>query len=211
MAAFILFIIICIGLYFLHLYMKKESERDDHYGELAKFFSERELGLIQNNRYTKEHHADVIRRFFKEHPDKLAEAEKLYKKKLEGKHHAQEAWKKEFIMNRILAYDYEDMLFQIFSDNAMLDTNGKWYSLFIDKNHLLQRISEIKNIEIDEAQRIIEMLVEHCVLCKVDEEYNLSSLLQDSNDNPSMIRWNIVSDTDMNFDKWMKVHGNNNN
>ena len=50
MAAFVLFIIICIGLYFLHLYMKKYIETNDHYRELAKFFSERELGIIKDNR-----------------------------------------------------------------------------------------------------------------------------------------------------------------
>lgn len=207
MAAFVLFIIICIGLYFLHLYMKKYIETNDHYRELAKFFSERELGIIKDNRYTKENHVDVIRRFFKEHPDKLVEAEKLYKKKKERAHYARESWKKEFIMQRIFAYDYEEMLFQIFSDHAILDEMGKWHSQHIDKNHLLQRISEIKNIEIDEAQRMVDTLIEHCVLCNVGEDYFLSSLLEESDDNQAMIRWNIVSDTDMNLDKWMKAHG----
>lgn len=209
-AAVILFIIICIGLYFLHLYMKKYTETNEHYRELAKFFSERELGIIKDNRYTKENHVDVIRRFFKEHPDKLAEAEKLYKKKRENAHHAREAWKKRYILQRIFAYDYEEMLFQIFSDHAILDEMGKWHSQDIDKNHLLQRISEIKNIEIDEAQRMVDTLVEHSVLCNVGEDYFLSSLLQESDDNQAMIRWNIVSDTDMNLDKWMKAHGCNN-
>ena len=210
MAAFVLFIIICIGLYFLHLYMKKYIETNDHYGELAKFFSERELGIIKDNRYTKENHVDVIRRFFKEHPDKLVEAEKLYKKKKERAHYARESWKKEFIMQRIFAYDYEDMLFQIFSDYAWLDTWGKWQPHDIDRDHLLQRISEIKNIEVEEAQRIVDTLVEHGILCKVDDKYLLSSLLTESDDNQAMIRWNIVSDTDMNLDKWMKAHGCNN-
>ena len=207
MAAVILFIIICVGLYLLHLYMEKYTETNEHYMELAKFFSERELGIIQDNRYTKENHIDVVRRFFKEHPDKLAEAEKLYKKRMESKHHAREAWKKEFIMHRIFAYDYEEMLFQIFSDHAILDEMGKWHSQHIDKNHLLQRISEIKNIEIEESQRIVDTLIEHCVLCNVGEDCFLSSLLEESDDNQSMIRWNIVSDTDMNLDKWMKAHG----
>lgn len=207
MAAVILFIIICIGLYLLHIYMEKYTETNEHYMELAKFFSERELGIIQDNRYTKENHIDVVRRFFKEHPDKLAEAEKLYKKRMESKHHAREAWKKEFIMHRIFAYDYEEMLFQIFSDHAMLDEMGKWHSQHIDKNHLLQRISEIKNIEIEESQRIVDTLIEHCVLCNVGEDCFLSSLLEESDDNQSMSRWNIVSDIDMNLDKWMKAHG----
>lgn len=207
MAAVILFIVICIGLYFLYQYMRKESEKADHYRELATFFSERELGLVRTDRHKKENPDDVICRFFKEHPDKLVEAEKRYKEEKEREHNNLESWKKLYIMQRTFAYDYEDMLFQIYSKVATEDTRGKWVAItHVKKEDLISNISEIKNIDSAEAERLLNSLHKHCILSDVGDGCLLSSLLQDLGTDEKWA-WNIVSDTDQNLDKWMVAHG----
>ena len=200
MAAVILFIIICIGLYFLHLYMKKYFETNEHYRELAKFFSERELGIIKDNRYTKENHVDVIRRFFKEHPDKLAEAERKYKVDEQNRYIRKEEIKRELIKTRVFAYDYEEMLFQIF---AQFESEHKHPSM----RDVIQRISEIKGIPENEAINMFMLLLNKKVLFDLPGDLGISL-------NPMLVtdaywnkEWNIVSNTDMTLNKWMIAHG----
>lgn len=200
MAAVILFIVLCIGLYLLHLNMKKDRERNDHYRELAKYFSERELGIIQNNRYTKEHPADVIRRFFKEHPDKLEEAERKYKVDEHNRYIRKEEIKRELIKTRVFAYDYEEMLFQIFAHYEVKHEKPS-------RHDVIQRISEIKGIPENEAINMFELLLNKQVLFDLPGDLGVSL-------NPMLVtddywnkEWNIVSNTDMTLNKWMIAHG----
>ena len=200
MAAVILFIVLCIGLYLLHLYMEKESDRDDHYRELAKYFSERELGIIQNNRYTKEHHSDVIRRFVDEHPDKLEEAERKYKVDEHNRYIRKEEIKREFIKTRVFAYDYEEMLFQIFAHYEVKHEKPS-------RRDVIQRISEIKGIPENEAINMFMLLLNKQVLFDLPGDLGVSL-------NPMLVtddywnkEWNIVSNTDMTLNKWMIAHG----
>ena len=187
--------------------MRKDSEKADHYRELATFFSERELGLVRTDRHKKENPDDVIYRFFKEHPDKLAEAEKRYKEEKEREHNNLESWKKYYIMQRIFAYDFEDMLFQIYSKVAIEDARGKWVALsYVKKEDLINKISEIKNVDRCEAERILDLQIKHAILSDIGEGYLLSTLLQDLGSGEK-IAWNIVSETDMNLDKWMVANG----
>ena len=190
-----------------------------HYRELSKLIDEKEV----RNEYARTSIKDIhpgysrkryseptieeIRCYFKNHPDKLAETEKKYKEKKEREHYNRESWKKSYIMDRIFAYDYEDMLFQIYSKVAKEDIKGKWVAgIHINTEDLINEICRIRNVNRSEAYRIIHQLHARGIISDIGGGYLLSALLQDLG-NDDMCSWNIVSDVDMNLDKWMVAHG----
>lgn len=207
MLAFVIFILLCGGLIWLHFYLKKEDKRKREYREYAQFFSEREVGLLRTKKTDPKDPDEIIDKFFKEHPDKLVEAKKRYKEKEEKAHYNRESWKKAYIMDRIFAYDYEDMLFQIFSKVAIEDRRGKWVAInLVNKENVINEIVKIRNVDRSEAGRIIVLLLQHGILTDMGSGYLLSTLLQDLGVGEKY-PWNIVSDVDMNLDKWMVEHG----
>ena len=198
--------LLCIGLYLLHIYMIKEAEKREHYRELAKFFTERELGLLRTNRQKKEDPDDLIRLFFKSHPNKLAEAEQKLKEKKESVRRMREYWKRELIKQRVFFFFYEEMLFQIYAPSAK-DSYEDWIPEWLSKDYVVQRISEIKNISIDEALNTFNTLKEKLILVEIpDLGVSLAKMLCDDTDYKDP-QWNVVCDIDMTLNKWMDAHG----
>ena len=206
MAAFILFALLCIGLYLLHIYFKKDAEKRKHYRELAKYFSDQELGLVRTTKQKKDDPDEIINKFFKDYPDKLAEAENKYKEDEEKHYVNREYWKRELIKSRVFAYDYEDVLFQIYAPSAS-DMGDRWQPQGLSKEYIVKRYAEIKNVSIEDALRTYDMLIKKNVICDLPGMgVFLDSMLWDDykyNDQ----RWNVVSDTDMTLTKWMDAHG----
>ena len=216
MAAVILFVLICVGLYFLYLYMKKDQEKDDHYRELAYIIGHKEicneyaresikgpLSGYKKSRFT-EPSIDQISNYFKSHPVKLAEAEKAFKEREKSRREYAEFRKREIIKSRVFAYDYEDMLFQIYAPEA-LDYGDSWSPRSLPKDYILQRIAEIMNVSTVEASIICDKLIEKKVLYNWGG-INLSPMLWDDH-NYKDPQWNVVSNLDMTLTKWMDAHG----
>lgn len=211
MATVILFVLICVGLYILYVYFKKEEEKNKHYRELARFIDKKELypEYARTNikdihpRFTKmeykEPTADEIRKYFKEHPDKLAEVETRLVELGRNRILYQEERKRKLIKQRVFAYEYEDMLFQIFAPFAH-DYGNTWVPQPLLYDFVVKRIAEIKNVTAEEASKILEALKDKEVIY-YNGGVNLSQVLWDGS------FWNIVSDTDLNLDKWMVAHG----
>lgn len=218
MAAVILFGLICIGLYFLHVYFKREEEKNKHYRELSPYIDYKELhseyarvrmkGVhpeFVSSRY-KEPSVDQIKKYFKSHPDKLTEAEKRYKEAEERHYVNREYWKRELIKSRVFAYDYEDVLFQIYAPSAS-DMGDRWQPQGLSKEYIVKRYAEIKNVSIDDALRTYDMLIRKNVICDLPGMgVFLDSMLWDDYKYKDQ-RWNVVSDTDMTLTKWMDAHG----
>lgn len=202
MVAVILVVLLCIGFYFIEVYSKKYDEESKHYRELSDFIGDKEFETY------KVYPTSVLRKYFKNHPDKLVSAEIAYKKHKESEHRYRERKKKEIILNRIFAYDYEEMLYQLYAKDAEEDIgSGKWFTLStVKKEDILQKISESKNVDAIEANKIFDSLCEHDLLLNVCGRYSLTTLLQDISIQGET-RWNIVSDLDMNLDKWMVANG----
>lgn len=218
MAAVILFVIICIGLYFLYIYMKREHEKDDYYLELSKYIDYKELhpeyARVRmkdvNLRFVSSRHkessVDQIRKYFKAHPEKLAEAENKYKEDEERHYVNREYWKRELIKSRVFAYDYEDVLFQIYAPSAS-DMGDRWQPQGLSKEYIVKRYAEIKNVSIEDALRTYDMLIKKNVICDLPGMgVFLDSMLWDDYKYKDQ-RWNVVSDTDMTLTKWMDAHG----
>ena len=129
-----------------------------------------------------------------------------------------ESKKREWIKERVFAYDYEEMLYQIFAPSATC-LSTVFYSDFngINKDEIIDKISEIKHISYTKAKKIFDILVEHKLLNKSYKQpnnYRLCSMLETSSYSHSDFKfdncWYIVTVLDMNLDKWMKMHNHNN-
>ena len=196
------FIIICFVL--LYLYLNWYSNKIYHYRELASVYG-----------WGNEDEKTIMKRF-KEKPELIKEAEKVLEEKKEREHRWNEIQKKQMIKERIFAYDYEELLYEIFAPYAKLNFQGKWEFLGgLPMELIIERISDIKKIPIDDAVDIFEILIKHNLLNRFllnEGEYSLSSLLlpktsKKTDEQGDFMRWDIVSDTDLNLDKWMVEHG----
>lgn len=137
-----------------------------------------------------------LKKYFDSHPEIYEECLRIKKERDEISKKVDEKLKKQNIMNRIFAYDYEDMLYTIYLPTAR-EHDGKYTIGRLTKDRIISGICEYKNISRSEAEILFEDLYKHGLFWGGrDGEYSL--ILVDS------IYWNIVSDSDMNFDKWMK-------
>ena len=218
MVAVILFILLCIGLYFIHVYYKKQARMNKHYRELSKLIDYKEFRneyareSIKNihpgrtrYRYT-EPTIEEIRKYFKTHPDKLAETEQKYKEREKQYNLNREYIKRDLVKSRVFAYDYEDMLFQIYAPYAS-DNGDSWMPGSLSKEYVVQAIAKIKDVSEEEAINIFQLLIENNVICNLQGiGVVLDSMLWDDYNykNP---KWNVVSDIDMTLTKWMNAHG----
>ncbi len=220
MMAIVLFLLLCIGFYFLYVYFRKYEEMNEHYRELSRFVDYKELHpeyvrvRIENilpgytgTRY-EEISAKQIRKFFKNHPEKLAEAEIRFNEWKRNERLYEEGKKRELIKKRVFAYDYEDLLYELYAPLAEKDFRGQWHTYYngYKADELIMRISEIRNIPTDKAVEIFKILVEHELVHQWDSIYTINHILEESSD-PKYKTWDIVSDTDMNLGKWMNEHG----
>ena len=156
----------------------------------------------------------AIKKRLRQNHELFVKTEKQYEEAQRKNHVRKESKKREAIIMRVFAYEYEELLYQIF---APLAKSNDAYSVWgwttlcsegYSKDYIIQKISEIKNIPISEAESIFHILVKHKLIYKY-HEYLLTRLLETSRPSSpeDYLCWDIVTDIDMNLDKWMNEHG----
>lgn len=142
---------------------------------------------------------EIIKRFKKD-PDLLKDTERNYRNQQQAHVIKQEVYKKELIKKRVFAYDYEELLFQIYKPTAKEEL-GEWRLEGLSKDEIIQGISNLKCISSNEAETLFDVLVDHNLIWRFGYKYELSPILCSGNNG-----WDVVSNIDMNFDKWMVAH-----
>lgn len=192
---FIVCVVLSLLLFWVCWLAERKEKQKKHYKELAK-----------NYTFCYESIESIEKRF-KNDPELLKEAEKLFAQSMEDKKRYKELDRKRGIVERVFAYDYEDLLFQIYAPVATENYFHVWdaYDKYLTRGQILDRISEIRAISIEEADKTFQILKEHFLIVPYGQGFCLTHMLEaDRNISPS---WNIVSYTDMNLDKWMVAHG----
>lgn len=197
------FIIICFVL--LYFYLNWYSNKRYRYRKFANLYG-----------WSDEDDKTIMKRF-EEKPELIKEAEKFLEEKKDSEHRWKEAQRKQMIKERMFAYEYEELLYQIFAPYAKLNYEGKWdYLGSLPMELIIERISDIKNISIEDAEDIFGILIKHNLIHRFipneGYEYGLSPLLlphtsKKADEQGIYSRWDIVSDTDLNLDKWMVANG----
>ena len=110
------------------------------------------------------------------------------------------SWKKERIevfKRRVFAYDYEELIFQMFTYK---DENGCYQAIKrLKTEEAIKKISELRKLSYDEASKLFAILVNNQLIIYVFEDVKLGSLLDSRSD-----QWNIICNFDMNLDKWIE-------
>lgn len=184
-----------------------------HLDKMADFYREKtggkysysgilyeKFGYISGQQINRE--IEDIKKRFKKDPNFLKETEKAYYEEEHRKTIEKENQKKDLIVKRVFAYDYEDLLFRLYEPTAK-EYIGGWRTEGIAKNDIIKRIAEIKSISKDDAEELFKILVDHDLIwtCGYGCGYELTPMLQSGKNG-----WDIVSYTDMNFKKWMIFH-----
>ena len=105
------------------------------------------------------------------------------------------------------------MLFQIFAPYAKESHLREWYVGFIPTEEIIKGISQIKSISQNDANEILNLLIKHELIIpnvfEESKECGLTYLLQVHNHNEHTLyeRYDIITELDMNLDKWMVAHG----
>ncbi len=174
-------------------YIKFTNSRDSRLNHLCELYTFEHYSHRYNYPYSK------IKKFFKENPEEIKRREEIWQEKLKEEHAEEERKRKQQIIGRIFAYDYEDTLFEIYAPYA--EKRGETWvcNTWLPKNEVISKIATIRRISKLEAEDIAKQLEEHWFLWENKYSYMIPS---DSN-------WNILSDTDMNLDKWITKRENN--
>lgn len=175
------------------------DKRDHHYRELGKYINVQAFH-IDKPFYSFDAKAKYI---FKHNPEALKSAEQQYAKDEERKKLNLENIKKKNVQLRMFAYQYENDLFRIFSDVAT-KRGGEWVSSMtdtLDKSYIIYMISALRNVSVAEAEHIFNILTENNLLILFKDGYYLGDILT------RLGEWNVISDNDMNLNKWMLANG----
>jgi len=160
----------------------------------------RNMGYTSGEQINRE--IEIIIYKFKKEPKLLEKTERDFYEREQRNILEKERKRKELIAKRVFAYDYEDLLFLLYEPTAKEDIGG-WRIEEIAEDDIIKRLAEIKNISMNEAEDLFKILVDHELIwtCGHGSGYELTQLLQSGNTG-----WDVVSYTDMNFDKWMVGH-----
>lgn len=147
--------------------------------------------------------------YYKANPEKFMVAENEYKNHLKADYAEKEAKKRELIKKRVFAYDYEEMLYEIYAPTATRINSNEWKSNSLNMDYIIERIGNIMEISKEEALKIFDLLIDKKILEKEyrnEDEISLCYMLN-SKYYCSSDEWQIVSDIDLNLSKWMVNHG----
>lgn len=163
-------------------------------------------GAIGFEKFWKSHnnltYEQALRAFYKD-PKKLAEAEEEKKSRDDLKRKLDERVKKENTIKRVYAYKYEDFVFSLFSPLAYYSSfREEWdepsFVKGLPENYILHRMKELGSKDTYEL---------YC------EFLNNGLFYRDSKTKKVALGFvlstyaNIISEEDMNMDKWIKKNG----
>lgn len=195
----ILAVIAIVGYWLLNREDNKRIETV-HLRKLAAQDSDFEKFWKVHNNLTYE---QALRAFYKD-PKKLAEAEEEQKRKEELHRKFEERAKKENTIKRVYAYKYEDFVFSLFSPFAQYSAIRKewdepYLSDVLPENYILHKMKEIGSEDT------------YGLYC----EFLKNDLLHRDINNTKRVSLgfvlstyaNVISEEDMNMDKWIKKNG----
>lgn len=131
------------------------------------------------------------------------------KEKVEDKFRSWQIVHKELVCRRAFAYEYEEMIYKIFTYK-----NDKNHYVEIKKQksfEVIKKISEIRHIPLDEAEKLFYLLdskrvLDYSLRVLGSDEVYIGKILESGTTG-----WNIISDDDMNIQKWIYIQNKESN
>lgn len=187
--------------------IKERKERKEYYELVAQYYMEKHSWELNMDGPKVLKFIENSYKYYKANPEKFIVAEKEYKNHLKADYAEKEAKRRELIRKRVFAYDYEEMLYEIYAPTATKINSNAWDAKSLDKDYVIERIGKIREISKEEALKIFDLLIDKKILEKRHRNDNEISLCYMLNNSNCFDEWQIVSDIDLNLSKWMANHG----
>ena len=202
----LLMCLIIVGFVALLLFFTTRSEaKSKYYEDLYKYVPE-EKGLDPNVSRTK-----AIKKILSQ-PGVREAAEKMKEERARNRAKNEDLDRKRDIERRVYSYKYEELIYHIFSPYAQKREKyprGKWewwITKGIDREFFCYEISRILNVSYDNACRLLSEFEKNGLISLSKRPHSLSTDCW-----PGYIlsmKWNIISEYDNNFNRWMDSHIN---
>ena len=138
----------------------------------------------------------IIKRF-KNDPELLKETEKSYYRRQQLDEEIKDSDRKRLIVKRVFSYEYENLLYQLYKPTAK-EEFGRWRTEGMRRDEIIKGISDIKSISSNEAEKLFNTFLDHDLIWYFGCKYCLTPMLENESSG-----WDIISSSDMNFQKWM--------
>lgn len=195
---FIFYLIIC--------YISKKSRDEAECKDLAKHYNLNNAYFDPNKSYEQN-----LKKIFSD-PEARKEAEENRRKYNERKAAEEDKKRREDIIKRTYSYKYEDVIYEIFApyrrEHRVVLDGRKWEVVeSLENEFVIHEISRILNVDIEEARRLFKEFEDNDLI-DVGFGRNLSRGRKCSMGNLLQYHWNIISNSDKNFSKWIEEHPN---
>lgn len=190
-----------IGLGYL-FYQRKRDEKTERLRDLAEYVNDEFMTFQDEHENYSE--AKALRVFFSNSRIHL-KALKLQREDEQMKKNDEDEIKKNYIKNRVFAYDYEETIFEIFSKTAyyfipQYPTEKIVYHYGdIKKDEFVEELSSKLKLSKDEAESLFNVFLNRqLIFMDRFEKCGIGYTLK--------LYWNIVSPNDLNFTRWVEAH-----
>lgn len=201
----VLVFIVFIG-YLILGYINKQSRDEAERRDLAKHYNLNNAVLDPNRSYDQN-----LKKVFSD-PKARKEAEENRRKYNERKAAEEDKKRREDIIKRTYSYKYEDIVYEIFApyrkERRVSIDGQKWeVNERLENEFVIQEISRILNVDSEEARRLFKEFDDNN-LVDVGLGRNLSRGRKCGLGVLLAYDWNIISNSDKNFSKWIEEHPN---
>ena len=186
------------------MYMEYDDRKRRDNAELMKYVPKHKLSKKKDKGY------DMYAKDTLKDKEVRAAAEKARQEDKDREIKLKKEENKQKTIKRVNSYQYEDLVYEIYAPYCIYSSfYEKWYTdVQLHKDHIIKRIFEIKSdkdpsVSLADAKSLFKAMIEAEVLdCIFDNSatyYQMGIVLR--------YDWAVVSDEDMNIDKWIKKNG----
>ena len=194
-------------IYFLALNSEKKADEKRENEELFRY-----VGGSENFDEKLSRSENIKKRLKEPGVRKYAEEQRAMGMKIRAEE--EDKRRKEKILNRTYSYQYEDLIYEIFSPLAVMEENkfmakdyGKWrVHRSMDRFFFLSEISRILNVSEDEAIELLFQFEKHDMI----DISNIPNTWKKACSMGNLLAydWDIISKQDKNISVWMDSHPN---
>ena len=198
------FVILIVIVFLILMYMEYDDRKRRDNAELMKYVPKDKLSKKKDKGY------DMYAKDTLKDKEVRAAAEKARQEDKDREIRRKKEENKQKTIKRVNSYEYENLVYEIYAPYCKYSSfYEKWYTdVQLHKDYIIKRILEIKSdkdssVSLTDAKNLFNAMVEAEVLdCIYDNSATycqMGIVLR--------IDWAVVSDEDMNIDKWIKKNG----
>lgn len=176
------------------LYIDRKSKKERDNRDLAKYLDD--VPMDPHKSYDQKL-SKVL-----SNPEVRQKAENLRSEEMERERMREERDKKKYTKARVYSYDHESLIYQIFAPfRDAKPFAGEWHcSMELENDFVISEIARIKKDSINEAEKLFSEFKDNELVFSIGKKCRMGLTLKQY--------WNVVTDEDLNFTKWVNAQTN---